>query len=408
MLAIFIAVVMSLLGRSASSLLARSIAAHPSRVRAVALDLDGTLCTSTGDISDGTVASLRRFAAGGGRVVIATGRGRHHSVGVAAALAERGVPVSDIVTSDGGLVLYDPSGGGGTWDAMTFCGMPSGRAVASVLERVAARVPEASFAVEVEGEGLLVSRAAYIDAIRIHNRPFFEKMMLGRPSSSGVHRPRAVPSSDFFGELRAAPRVAWVRCLDHSPGASLEALTSRVAEECSAAAGGVTDAGAQGDDSPTPPLGEVGSVNPTPTPVLVVTPSTLKLTDEVVGGVDGDIRRAPVAVTIRSVDDDKSRGLEAVCRRVNAAATSGAATTGTPDSRGAPPHAGGALEACHFVAFGDATNDLGMLRWAGRSVCPANGREDAKAAAKEVSPFTNDEDFIAEALERYCSWMPVP
>jgi len=400
MIVIFISVVMSLLGRSASSLLARSVGTYPPRVRAVALDLDGTLCTSTGDISDGTVAALRRFAAEGGRVVVATGRGRHHSVGVAVSLAERGVPVSDLVTSDGGLVLSTPP----AWDAVTFCGMPSGRAVASVLERVAARVPGASFAVEVEGEGLLVSRAAYIDAIRVHNRPFFEKMMLGRPSSNGVHRPRAMPSSDFFGELRAAPRVAWVRCLDHSPGASLEALKYRVAKECSETAGGVTDSRAQGNDPPTPPLGEVESVIPTPTPVLVVTPSTLKLTDEVVGGVAGDVRKAPVAVTIRSADDDKSRGLEAVCRRVNAAAKSGAATTVSVPL----PNESGDLEACHFVAFGDATNDLGMLRWAGRSVCPANGREDAKAAAKEVSQLTNDEDFIADALERYCSWMPLP
>jgi len=190
--------VMNFLGRSVRSLITPSpIARHPP-VRAIALDLDGTLCTSTGDISEGTLATLRSFADRDGRIVIATGRGRCHSISVASALERQGVHVSDIVASDGGLVLSAPSGGGAIWDDITFCGMPSGRPVAKILERIAAQMPGVSFAVEVEGEGLLVSDAAYIDAIRRHNRPFFEKMMLGRPSSSGVHRPRAVPSSNFF------------------------------------------------------------------------------------------------------------------------------------------------------------------------------------------------------------------
>jgi hydroxymethylpyrimidine pyrophosphatase-like HAD family hydrolase len=52
-----------------------------------------------------------------------------------------------------------------------------------------------------------------------------------------------------------------------------------------------------------------------------------------------------------------------------------------------------------FFAFGDGTNDLGMLKWAGQSACPGNGSDEAKACAKVVSTLTNDQDFIAAALE---------
>ena len=54
-----------------------------------------------------------------------------------------------------------------------------------------------------------------------------------------------------------------------------------------------------------------------------------------------------------------------------------------------------------WLAFGDTTNDLEMLEWAEWSVCPANAKNiRAKRAAKEVSPFTNDEAFVAVAIER--------
>ena len=54
-----------------------------------------------------------------------------------------------------------------------------------------------------------------------------------------------------------------------------------------------------------------------------------------------------------------------------------------------------------WLAFGDAWNDIEMLRWAERSVCPANAKNaDARASAKEVSSLTNDEAFVAEAIEK--------
>jgi len=57
------------------------------------------------------------------------------------------------------------------------------------------------------------------------------------------------------------------------------------------------------------------------------------------------------------------------------------------------------------LALGDAMNDLGMIREAGFSCAPANSVPDVKAAAKWVSPLTNDQDFVADAIRR---WMDLP
>ena len=53
------------------------------------------------------------------------------------------------------------------------------------------------------------------------------------------------------------------------------------------------------------------------------------------------------------------------------------------------------------LVMGDAANDLGMVREAGFSCAPANAVPEVKATARWVSPLTNDEDFVADALERW-------
>ncbi len=53
------------------------------------------------------------------------------------------------------------------------------------------------------------------------------------------------------------------------------------------------------------------------------------------------------------------------------------------------------------MACGDAMNDLGMLRAAGISCAPANAIPAAKATASFVSTRTNDEDFVAEVVQRF-------
>ena len=51
------------------------------------------------------------------------------------------------------------------------------------------------------------------------------------------------------------------------------------------------------------------------------------------------------------------------------------------------------------MAFGDGENDVSMLRAAGIGVVMGNGVEAAKKAADEVT-LTNDQDGVAEAIER--------
>ena len=53
-----------------------------------------------------------------------------------------------------------------------------------------------------------------------------------------------------------------------------------------------------------------------------------------------------------------------------------------------------------IMAIGDAPNDLGMLKWAGLAVAVKNAWSDVLKAAHFVVP-SNDEDGVAEAIQRY-------
>jgi len=55
------------------------------------------------------------------------------------------------------------------------------------------------------------------------------------------------------------------------------------------------------------------------------------------------------------------------------------------------------------LAFGDNHNDIPMLQWAGCGVAVANARPEVKAAADWVSPLTNNESALADALARLAS-----
>jgi Cof subfamily protein (haloacid dehalogenase superfamily) len=52
------------------------------------------------------------------------------------------------------------------------------------------------------------------------------------------------------------------------------------------------------------------------------------------------------------------------------------------------------------LTLGDNYNDVSMLRWAGCGVAVANAAEDVKAAADWVSPLTNNQSAVADALSR--------
>lgn len=52
------------------------------------------------------------------------------------------------------------------------------------------------------------------------------------------------------------------------------------------------------------------------------------------------------------------------------------------------------------MAFGDAGNDLELLRWAGWSFAMDNGSDEAKAAARYTTG-TNREGGVGMAVEQY-------
>ncbi|GAA3280907.1 hypothetical protein GCM10020218_033970 [Dactylosporangium vinaceum] len=58
------------------------------------------------------------------------------------------------------------------------------------------------------------------------------------------------------------------------------------------------------------------------------------------------------------------------------------------------------VTAADVVAFGDMPNDLPMLTWAGRGVAMANAHPAVRAAASDVTKHTNEDDGVAEYLER--------
>ncbi len=59
----------------------------------------------------------------------------------------------------------------------------------------------------------------------------------------------------------------------------------------------------------------------------------------------------------------------------------------------------------HVLAIGDAENDVEMLRLAGIGAAVANARPEAKAAA-DVVVASNDQDGVADALERFVLGRP--
>ncbi|MGV3532166.1 MAG: HAD family hydrolase, partial [Chthoniobacteraceae bacterium] len=53
----------------------------------------------------------------------------------------------------------------------------------------------------------------------------------------------------------------------------------------------------------------------------------------------------------------------------------------------------------HTLAFGDGTNDVELLAWAGVSVAMAHGRANAREAAGFVSPEGAPEEAFARAVD---------
>ncbi len=59
------------------------------------------------------------------------------------------------------------------------------------------------------------------------------------------------------------------------------------------------------------------------------------------------------------------------------------------------------IGADRVAAFGDGFNDLEMLEYAGLSVAMANAPEGVREKCRLVTPLSNDEDGVADFIERY-------
>ena len=53
------------------------------------------------------------------------------------------------------------------------------------------------------------------------------------------------------------------------------------------------------------------------------------------------------------------------------------------------------------VAFGDMSNDVSILKAAGRGVCLENGSPDAKEAADEITEKSIEDDGFADYVEKH-------
>jgi len=53
------------------------------------------------------------------------------------------------------------------------------------------------------------------------------------------------------------------------------------------------------------------------------------------------------------------------------------------------------------LAIGDSMNDEAMIRWAGTGVVMANGDQRLKAIADLVTEYSNDQDGVAEVIEKF-------
>ena len=138
-----------------------STAAHPPLrpPRAIALDLDGTLFNSAGEVSQPTRRALRAYVEQGGAVVLATGRGRSKAVRVAAELEAAGVPIPCVVCSDGAVALQRKALCAGrararsaedAWSIL-WTDMLPGREYP--LDALRTALPGASFCAEIDGLG---------------------------------------------------------------------------------------------------------------------------------------------------------------------------------------------------------------------------------------------------------------
>ena len=101
-------------------------------------------------------------------------------------------------------------------------------------------------------------------------------------------------------------------------------------------------------------------------------PEVLKIIGEPFKGKVDFVQTAPYYIEAVPLGTSKATGLSRVCEKLDI----------SPEQ---------------IIAFGDAANDLEMIQFAGHGVCMANGCDELKECANEVT-LSNNEDGIAHTL----------
>lgn len=191
-------------------------AAAPAASRLIAIDVDGTMMSMDGRISDAVVESIAVLRARGDHVVLATGR----SVISAGPIAVRvGLTSGPAVCSNGAVVVdmdVTAERGYRVTDIVTFDPEPA-------LRVLQAELPDASYAVEDVGRGFFVSKPFPPNEIEgVHTLVDFEALC-SLPATRVVIRSPNHTQADFhamverIGLHEVSYSVGWVAWLDLNP-----------------------------------------------------------------------------------------------------------------------------------------------------------------------------------------------
>ena len=188
-----------------------------SRTRLVALDVDGTLMSYGGVISDDVRAAVTALVDAGVHVVLSTGRSAHSATEVALDL---GLTRGWVVCSNGAVTArLDPDEDAGWTLARTVTFDPG-----PALRAIALELPDALYAVEDLGVGFLVSAPFPEGELSgEHTLASFDELTAAPATRVVIRAPRSTPEEfheivERVGLHEVTYAVGWTAWLDLTPG----------------------------------------------------------------------------------------------------------------------------------------------------------------------------------------------
>lgn len=344
----------------------------PTRLRAMAVDLDKTSLDSKGKLPQRNREALERYRKeNGGPLVVATGRGRRAWSGgsmtqpSAQEGAEQiGKAVTHVVCHDGGVVMErDPEGKGDGWKT-TICNMPTYPMANRMLQRITEAFPPGAvhFGLFPPNKGQIIAEEGLLKMLE--RVPKYPPMMLTNKPHKLVPCVQQALRDGYEPPLLDPNGVedthVWmIYVVPAELGMCADALVKKIQPLVDEEA---KETGAKWRCGPS-----AWRLDPEGNPVNKNWPNLDPATTKEGTG----------AVGLFQIGVSKATGLAQLSEQF-----------------------GLGQEGDGWMVFGDTTNDLEMLRWAEWSIAPANAKGTAKECANEVSEFTNDECCVARAIER--------